>query len=356
MCLRNIENGITNRLPLVSVIVITKNNAETIEKCIVGLLNQDYPKERYEIIFVDGHSTDGTDKIIKKYARIYSFINLYYEDRGTMGYARNLGISKSKGSIIAFIDGDAFPPENWIKKIIATFKSDNKLVAVGGLDILTSSNKTASLIDSWRRLKRTLGIKAIPCMKTVNLALKRNVVLACKGFDPGLSHSDEEELLARIHLKMKTDGILYDPEIIVYHERLPSTDINKSILKTFRKSVIGTSTLMRRHMMKVAIMNPMSPVGTSFFLVLACIASIPLLVFSIITGSILNTLTILLLLYLAMMGAHLIKIFLSTRKFTLGIPLFLTLYFAVRFVGTFFGLAKWLANNIMQNCKIKIRG
>lgn len=55
--------------PLVSVVVVTRNNSRTIEKCVDNLLLQDYPKTFYEIIFVDGHSSDGTDEIIKSILR-----------------------------------------------------------------------------------------------------------------------------------------------------------------------------------------------------------------------------------------------------------------------------------------------
>ena len=51
----------------VSIIIPTKNNGDILEKCLASIENLDYPKDGEEIIIVDGHSTDGTVEIAKKY-------------------------------------------------------------------------------------------------------------------------------------------------------------------------------------------------------------------------------------------------------------------------------------------------
>lgn len=329
----------------VSVIVITKNNAKTIERCITHLLNQDYPREKYEIVFVDGHSTDGTDKLIKEYAKTRSFIRLYYENYGTMGYARNLGINKSKGDIIVFTDGDAYPPRNWVKRIVDAFNNDNKLAVVGGLDILISDNKICgySVMDSWRRLNKTVGAKAIACIKTVNFAIRRDVVLAYDGFDANLSHHDETELMARVYSNAKIN-ILYDPQIYVYHENVTSSSIRIRIKKIFKKSAASVPILLRKHMIRVALASPICPIATSFYMVLTCVFGIPLLIILSAIGLLVHFLITLSLLYLILIGVYTFFASLRTKKFALATPLALTLDCAIRLAGTFFGLVKWLWN------------
>ena len=51
----------------VSIIIPTKNNGDILEKCLASIQNLDYPKDRYEVIIVDGHSTDDTVEIAEKY-------------------------------------------------------------------------------------------------------------------------------------------------------------------------------------------------------------------------------------------------------------------------------------------------
>jgi len=332
-------------LPFVSVIVVTKNNAQTIEKCITGLLNQNYLKDNYEIIFVDGHSVDGTDEIVNKYAKVYPIIRLYYEDYGTIGYARNVGINKSKGDIIAYIDGDAYPPNDWLKKIVNIFNDNNELAIVGGLDVLVSDcrviTSSSSVIDTWRRMRKKVGIEAIPCIKTVNFAIRRNVALASGGFDQTLTYWEEPELMARLYVKMGIANILYDPELVVYHERHLSS-LGVRLRKLFRNSVVGVPVFLRKHMVQVAIANPVSPLATNLYMVFACAAGVLLLMFLTVYGLLLCSLTILLLSYLFLLGVYTLNAFIHTGKFVWTVPFTLTLGCIVRLAGTLFGLIGWL--------------
>ena len=53
--------------PFVSVVVGIRNEERFIEECIESLLSLDYPQDSYEIIIVDGMSTDRTRDIVQKY-------------------------------------------------------------------------------------------------------------------------------------------------------------------------------------------------------------------------------------------------------------------------------------------------
>jgi len=97
---------------LVSVIVPVYNDAQRIGKCIEALLNQTYPKEKYEIIIVDNGSTDETREVIKKYP-----VKLLIEDKIQSSYAaRNKGILNADEEVIAFTDADCIPASDWIDK------------------------------------------------------------------------------------------------------------------------------------------------------------------------------------------------------------------------------------------------
>jgi glycosyltransferase involved in cell wall biosynthesis len=334
-------------LPFVSVVVVTKNNAQTIEKCISGLLNQNYPNDSYEIIFVDGRSVDGTDEIVNKYAKVNPIIKLYYEDYGTIGYARNVGIDKSKGDIIACVDGDAYPPNDWLEKIVCIFNDNNKLAIVGGLDVLVSDCRevtgSSSVIDTWRRMRKKVGIEAIPCIKTVNFAIKRDVALASGGFDQTLTYWEEPELMARLYVIMGITNILYDPELVVYHER-HSSNLRVRLKKLFKNSVVGVPVFLRKHMIQVAMANPASPLATNLYMVIASAASVPLLMFLAVSRLLLCSLTILLLSYLFLLGTYTLNAFRRTGKFVWTLPFTLTLSCIMRLAGSSYGLIKWIWN------------
>lgn len=65
---------------IVSIVIPTKNNADTIEKCLASIRNLDCPCE-LEVIIVDGNSTDGTVEIAKKYG-----CKIIFENKGTISY------------------------------------------------------------------------------------------------------------------------------------------------------------------------------------------------------------------------------------------------------------------------------
>ena len=92
---------------LVSIIVPLFNKEDTIIKCIKSLLYQTY--QNIEIIIVNDCSTDLSIEIINKFIKNNKFENIFvYNTPKNLGcyYSRNLGISMSKGSYIAFQDPD----------------------------------------------------------------------------------------------------------------------------------------------------------------------------------------------------------------------------------------------------------
>jgi teichuronic acid biosynthesis glycosyltransferase TuaG len=94
-----------NISPLISIITPTYFSEKYIEDCILSVLHQSY--DNWEMLIIDGKSTDETGKIVKKYSRNDKRIKLInnIEDDGP-AQARAFGIEKAKGEYIAFIDSD----------------------------------------------------------------------------------------------------------------------------------------------------------------------------------------------------------------------------------------------------------
>lgn len=108
-------------LPFVSVIVPVFNEEKNIGTCIESLLNQNYPRERYEIIIVDNNSKDRTREIISRYP-----VTLLVEDKIRSSYAaRNKGIDYAKGEILAFTDGDTRVSPDWLKNGVSAMLEAN---------------------------------------------------------------------------------------------------------------------------------------------------------------------------------------------------------------------------------------
>ena len=79
----------------VSIICPVYNEERFIDRCIRSILEQDYPKDSLEVLFVDGRSTDRTREIIEKYMQEHSYIRLLDNERQVVPYALNKGVEES---------------------------------------------------------------------------------------------------------------------------------------------------------------------------------------------------------------------------------------------------------------------
>jgi len=106
---------------LVSIIIPTRNNAETIERCLESVKKQTYGK--IEIIVIDGGSSDKTIELAKKYTGMVVILDLEEVPKGhfTATYQRNYGVKISSGELVYYLDADMiFTPtvvSDCVKKI-----------------------------------------------------------------------------------------------------------------------------------------------------------------------------------------------------------------------------------------------
>jgi glycosyltransferase involved in cell wall biosynthesis len=89
---------------IVSIIMPAYNAANYIQEAIDSVINQTFVD--WELIIVDDGSTDHTKEVIAKNVLVDERIHYYYQKNGKQGKARNLAISKSKGTYLAFLDAD----------------------------------------------------------------------------------------------------------------------------------------------------------------------------------------------------------------------------------------------------------
>lgn len=92
-----------NSNPIVSLIVPVYNGEDYIGKTVQSVLKQTY--DNWELLIIDDGSTDHTKEVINKF-KDHPRIKYFYKKNGGQGSARNLGIKKSKGSYLAFLDAD----------------------------------------------------------------------------------------------------------------------------------------------------------------------------------------------------------------------------------------------------------
>jgi glycosyltransferase involved in cell wall biosynthesis len=121
-----------NDLPFVSIIMPCRNEERFIGMCLDSIIANDYPKDRLEVLVVDGMSEDQTRAIVEKYAKKHSFINLYENSQLIAPVAQNMGIRQSRGDVIVIMDAhDTYAPD-YISKCIEYMYNYN-VDHVGGI-------------------------------------------------------------------------------------------------------------------------------------------------------------------------------------------------------------------------------
>lgn len=110
--------------PKFSIITITYNASQWLERTVLSVLNQSYPAIEY--IIIDGSSTDGTVDIIRQYASgIATWVS--EPDKGLYD-AMNKGLKRATGDYVWFINaGDTLYTADTVQKIVASLKKDVSL-------------------------------------------------------------------------------------------------------------------------------------------------------------------------------------------------------------------------------------
>jgi GT2 family glycosyltransferase len=231
-----------------SVVIAVRNEVGHIEECLQSVFNQDYT-EVYEVIVVDGMSTDGTYELLEKLQKKHDF-TLLKNPKFNAAAGRNIGVEHAKGNYIVFIDGDAVAAKDWLRQITEKFKKKD-VVGVGGPDSLPEdSHQMAKMIGDVMTSPLARGGKLNPstqhalmeeetCVEhipTCNLCLKREIFDKVGFFDETFVKGQDLELNYRI---IKAGyKLLYSPEIrVVHHRKQFVPDFAKQISKWAKAKV-----------------------------------------------------------------------------------------------------------------------
>lgn len=140
---------------------------------------------------------------------------------------RNLGVEKARGTLIAFIDDDAYPEKHWVESAVKSFQA--KAGAVCGPGILPkNSNRWEKIFDEV--LKTWIGSggyayrfmsqkpRFVDDYPSMNFFIRKKLFVAVGCFKMDFWPGEDSKLCEDIVYKKKKK-ILYNPKIIVYHHR-----------------------------------------------------------------------------------------------------------------------------------------
>ena len=197
----------------ISVVVLTKNNEDTIGTCLKSILLQDYAKR--EVIVIDGNSTDDTRDIVASWG-----VKIY--DGGNIGESRQLGVEKSKYDLVAFVDSDCeLPCKNWLSSMVAPFEN-KKNINLAATFAMGAYRKEYPAIARYDILNFWSTKPFIPLIVTdkvyfpvgcAHVVFKKSVINAIGGFKP-LRAGEDIDLTKRI---CEAGYDLWYQKLPVYH-------------------------------------------------------------------------------------------------------------------------------------------
>ena len=245
--------------PLVSAIVLCRNEEKFIGKCLDSIIANDYPKEKLEILVVDGMSEDKTREIVEEYRKEHPFIRLINNPKKLTPFAFNDGIRNSNGELVMIMSAHATYGTDYIRKCASASLKYNADNVVGIWKILPRNNTLVSkaivsaLSASFgvgNAKYRTGSCKQPEWVDTGAYGCyKKDVFKKIGLFNEKLIHSQDMEF--NLRLKRAEGKTLLLPDAIVFY--YARTDFKSSCKYNFRNGAWAVLPFKYTTIMPVSI-------------------------------------------------------------------------------------------------------
>ncbi|MFW6083723.1 MAG: glycosyltransferase family 2 protein [Gemmatimonadota bacterium] len=231
---------------VISVVICTHNRSDSLDRALHSLSRVSVPDgTAWEIVVVDNASSDATRDVVERHVHTDLPVAYEFEERTGLSHARNTGVARSSGEIVAFLDDDVSVRADWLEELDRAFH-ERDASCVGGRALLRTDvprpgwwrkeydgkaghfDRGDEELSSRSSEDGLVGIGA-------NLAFRRDVFerhglfrteLGRKG--ARLSTGEEVDLMNRV--RRNGELALYWPDLVVYHHPHPSR-FTKSYLR-----------------------------------------------------------------------------------------------------------------------------
>lgn len=170
-----------------------------------------------------------TSKLDKELAKKYKFLKIIPTKQITRpALKRDIGAQNAVGDILAFIDDDAYPQSDWLKKAIHLFNKKQVAVVCGPGIIPKNAALWEKVFDEVLKTKIGSGGFAYRFVKqharyvddypSMNFIIKKEIFQALGGFNNEFWPGEDSKLCEDIVYKLG-EKIYYDPTVTIYHHR-----------------------------------------------------------------------------------------------------------------------------------------
>jgi glycosyltransferase involved in cell wall biosynthesis len=208
---------------MVSLVISTRNRAPRLPELFARLSRLEPPDSGWELILVDNGSTDGTPAAIREFAAAAPCpVRCVHAATPGLSHARNAGLRRAAGRIVAFTDDDCYPEPDYLRAIVEVFERHQPGVLGGRVVLHDATDARVGVKDvpnAFEIAPRTFVRPGV--MHGANLAVRRDVLADIGGFDPLLGAGtpcmagEDTDFIARVVWAGWTAR--YDPAPVVAH-------------------------------------------------------------------------------------------------------------------------------------------
>jgi GT2 family glycosyltransferase len=201
--------------PRVSVVVCTHHGSRTLPECLEGVRRLTYPD--FELIVV----LDGGDASCAEIARAHGATLVEIDHRG-LSAARNAGIARAGGEIVAFLDDDAFPDPDWLHYVAAAL-AERGHAGIGGPNIPPDDGWVAECVAAapGGPIHVLISDREAEHVPGCNMAFRKSALEEIGGFDERFrTAGDDVDVCWRLQEKGWTLG--FSAGAVVMHRRRDS--------------------------------------------------------------------------------------------------------------------------------------
>ena len=221
-----------------SVVLCTWNRHHLLQGALESLVSQDAAPP-HEILVVDNNSTDDTRGVVARVAAAHPQVRYWFEGTPGLSHARNSGVARTTGPIVAFTDDDVRVPRGWLRTIVAAAERYPEAACFGGpvlpqwIDAppswLTEEQWAALGVQNYSAEPFRADERNPVCLIGANLIIRRAALEMVGPFNPavqrigdGIGSTEDHEY----HRRLWAAGAygMYDPplrvEAVVTPDRL----------------------------------------------------------------------------------------------------------------------------------------
>jgi cellulose synthase/poly-beta-1,6-N-acetylglucosamine synthase-like glycosyltransferase len=223
--------GPTQSATQFTVIIPARNEAVNIKACVDSILNQDYPKDAFEIIVIDDFSEDDTAFIVNAISQQYPQVRLlkladHCKEGATLAYKKKaieIAVAVAKGDWILTTDADCIVPKKWLLLYNAYIQANQPCFVAAPVMFI----KTTGILNQFQLLDflalqgitaAAVGAGKHSMSNGANLGFEKTAFIAVGGYQ-GVDHIASGDDMFLMH-KMKQTlhkpvGYLFHPDAIV---------------------------------------------------------------------------------------------------------------------------------------------